>query len=93
MVREVYGSKFLHTLWPVTYCKKARVNLFLTFELWQGTKFNSDSKNNILLKTANGKILLDLRIKTHDDWMAGVNLLSKRIVKEACARKKECLLV
>ena len=42
-VHQVNGTEWAHTLWPMKFCPKAGVNLFLlTCKLSQGNKITSD---------------------------------------------------
>ena len=45
-------------------------------------------KNNIVLKTANGAVVLNYQIKTQDGWVAGVTFFCKTKTKRA-QRSKE----
>ena len=66
----------MHTLWPMKFCPKAGVNLLsLTWELLQGNRISSDHCNNIVANTRCGNIELDCKVKTHNDWIMGVNFL------------------
>ena len=53
------------------YCTKTGVNLFsLTCKLLQGSKILSDCKNNIVVQSTSGDIVLHYYIKTCDGWLA-----------------------
>ena len=74
----------MHVLWPMKYCTKACSNLFLlTYKILQGIKISSDHKNNIVVESAIGDIDLDWQIKTHDSWVAKVELLRETKFGEA----------
>ena len=45
------------------------------WKLSQGNKISSNYQNNIVVKSSKGDIILDIWIKTHDGWVAGVNFL------------------
>ena len=62
-VRQVDGIKIIHT-WPVKYGEWAGLNLFpLTCKLLHGSKLCRDMKNNIVLDSANGNIVLDQSLR------------------------------
>ena len=76
-VHQVNGEEQVHS--PL-----AGVNLFsLTCKLLQRNKISSNKTNNIIVSTPSGDIILDCQIKTHDDWVAGVNFLWDSINKRA----------
>ena len=59
-MRQVDGTKQVHTLWAVKFCPKAGANLFsLMYELLQGNKISCDHQNNIVVNTLTGDIILD----------------------------------
>ena len=73
------------------YCKKMVANLFyLNCKLSPGTNLCSDNKNNIILDTANGQIVMDWRINTIEDCMAGVHLICSRLVRRIMQQNR-CL--
>ena len=89
-MRQVNGSERLHTLWPLEYGAKAVVNLFLlTCKLLKGGKIQSDEKNNIMIESSNGNIILDLQIETQDGWVARSEFLHERKSKRALMSKQQ----
>ena len=81
-VHQVNREEQVHTLWPAKFCPFAGANLFsLTCKLSWGKTISSNKFNNIVVNTPSGDIILDCRINTRDDWVAGVNFLWNSIDK------------
>ena len=79
IVQQADGSKRVHTLQPIKYSIRAGAKLFsLIFELFNGSKLSSNMKNNIVLDTWHGDIVLYHWIKAQDVWIAGVEFMCKR---------------
>ena len=72
-VRQVDGSKKMHMLWSVKKCSKCE-SLLTNLQTLQESKISSDHKNNIMVQTTNDNVILDSQVKTHDGWLAKVNL-------------------
>ena len=74
-IRQVNGTEWAHTLWPVKFCAKG-INLFsLTFKVFQGNGIKNSHQNNISVESSEGNIILDHQIKTDDGWVVGVKFL------------------
>ena len=81
------NSKRLHTLWSVKYCAKASVNHFLwTCKILQVSKICSEMKNNTMLETVKGYIIID--IKTQNGWLTWVKCLNEKKSEKANMAKK-----
>ena len=64
-------------MYPVKYCPRAMENLFcITAALSTSSKLQSNDANNIQLAQSNGTMLtFDRQIKTHNGWVAGVEII------------------
>ena len=57
---QVGGSEQILVPWPVKYCAKAGVDLILlTCKLVKGSKISNKDKNNMVVQTTSGNIILD----------------------------------
>ena len=43
--------------------------VFVDMQILAGKQEKSDHKNNIVVQSSNGNIILDHQIKTHDGWL------------------------
>ena len=72
-VCQVDGSEWVYIVWPVKYCVKEGANLYsLTCNFLWRKRIKNNHKNNIMVQSSEGNIVLDFHIKTHDVWIARV---------------------
>ena len=77
-VGQVDCTEWLHILWPMKYYAKASVSLYsIACELLQGNTIKSDHKNNIVVQSSKGYIILYCHIKGHDNYVAEVEFLQE----------------
>ena len=83
-VFQVNKNKKLHVLWTMKYFSKTSANLFLlTCKILQGSKIQKEHKNNIVVHFTSGNIILYCLIKSHNGWVAGVELLCETVPEKA----------
>ena len=62
-------------LQTVKYCANTKANLLSkTALLSQGSTLKRYSENNIVVSTYNEKVIMDIKIKTQDDWVSVVDI-------------------
>ena len=58
-VHQVNSNERSHVLWSTKYCTKAGAKCFLlTWKLSQGSKISTDCKNNIIVHSMSGNIIM-----------------------------------
>ncbi len=80
IIKQGDGRTTWYTLEFVKYRKQAKVNLLsLTSALSKGGVLSSDDQNKIVINHDCMKIVFDQRIKTHDGWVCGVDVLPSEV--------------